>query len=44
MKAKTIALEAFFPGLTGPPCTAEHRRAGPSGRELSSVRNHEEEF
>jgi hypothetical protein len=44
MKAKTIALEALIPGLAGPPCTTEHRRAGPSGRVLSRVNHPEEEF
>ena len=44
MKAKTIALEALIPGLEGPSCTAEQRRAGASGRVLSRVSNPEEEF
>jgi hypothetical protein len=44
MKAKTIALEALIPGLAGPPCTTEQRRASPSGRARSLVSNPEEEF
>jgi hypothetical protein len=44
MKVKTIGLGALIPGLAGPPCTTEHRRAGPSVRVLSRVSNPEEEF
>jgi hypothetical protein len=44
MKAKTTALEALIPGLAGPRCTTEQRRAGPSGRALSRVSNPKEEF
>ena len=44
MGAKTIALQAPIPGRADPPCTTEHRRAGPSGRVLSRVSNPKEEF